>query len=216
MSYFRSEFTVDCCGRRATFVANSELGGLNDMAHQKDAQMVEAYSDFWDSGIGGELSRELPSRMLEIGICRGGSLALWRDFFPQTEIVAIDNNLSLLPAGTREHLETCCERIEIKHLDVIRETDKLQELGEFDLIVDDGPHGPKGTIPAFEALWPKLRPGGLYIIEDWHHDHLEPMKHLAYYARRLIGGDWQRLMPDYAEPFRMVAYRAFFVLERKA
>lgn len=220
MSYFPGEFVAHCCGRRATFVANSEPGGPDDMAHQKDAQMVEAYSDFWEREFDGaprEARTVWPKRMLEIGICRGGSLALWHDLLPAAQIVAVDNNLGLIQPGTREHLEKCCApNIEIKHLDVLRETKKLGELGEFDLIVDDGPHGPKATIPAFEVLWPKLRPGGLYIVEDWHHDHLEPERHLTYYLRRLIGNDWRKLMPDYAEPFRMVAYRAFFCLEKRA
>ena len=38
--------------------------------------------------------------------------------------------------------------------------------GSQDVIIDDGDHSPSGTQRTLLAMWPNLRPGGLYIIED--------------------------------------------------
>jgi hypothetical protein len=37
-----------------------------------------------------------------------------------------------------------------------------------DLVIDDGSHMPEETKSSFETLYPLLRPGGLYVIEDWN------------------------------------------------
>lgn len=38
--------------------------------------------------------------------------------------------------------------------------------GNFDIIVDDGGHKNTQIKTSFDTLWPALRPGGLYFIED--------------------------------------------------
>ena len=45
---------------------------------------------------------------------------------------------------------------------------QIAEQGEagLDMIVDDGGHTMNQQITTFEALWPTIRPGGVYVIED--------------------------------------------------
>src|ERR1700681_4800024 len=43
--------------------------------------------------------------------------------------------------------------------------------GEVDLVINDGSHLLAPTRASFEALFPLLPPGGLYIIEDWAWEH---------------------------------------------
>ncbi|PHH79423.1 hypothetical protein CDD80_4876 [Ophiocordyceps camponoti-rufipedis] len=38
--------------------------------------------------------------------------------------------------------------------------------GLFDLVIDDGGHTMKQQITSLERLWPVVKPGGLYVIED--------------------------------------------------
>jgi len=40
-----------------------------------------------------------------------------------------------------------------------------------DLVVDDASHQFAATLASFEMLFPRLRPGGLYVIEDWSCQH---------------------------------------------
>lgn len=37
---------------------------------------------------------------------------------------------------------------------------------EFDIVVDDGSHDPEHQLFTFDALFPSVKPGGLYIFED--------------------------------------------------
>jgi hypothetical protein len=42
---------------------------------------------------------------------------------------------------------------------------------ELDLVVDDASHTYEGTKASFKFLFPLLRPGGIYVIEDWSWAH---------------------------------------------
>lgn len=48
--------------------------------------------------------------------------------------------------------------------------------GNLDLIIDDASHMYEFTKRSFETLFPLLRPGGYFIIEDWAWEHM-PMYH---------------------------------------
>ena len=41
-----------------------------------------------------------------------------------------------------------------------------KEHGEFDIIVDDGRHVPFHVIHTFKELFPRLKDGGIYVVED--------------------------------------------------
>lgn len=100
-----------------------------------------------------------PKRVLEIGVQGGGSLKIWRDMFPEAEIVGVDID------------ETCKqyegERIVVK---IGNQTDVkfLKSLGDFDIIIDDGGHTMSQQQISLKWLMPQLREGGIYVIEDTH------------------------------------------------
>lgn len=100
-------------------------------------------------------------RLIEIGVFNGGSLRTWANYFTNASIVGIDIN-----PGCKAHE---AERIKV----LIGSQDDpgfLRELlasGEDPfLIVDDGSHRADHILFAFETLFPSLRPGGIYIVED--------------------------------------------------
>lgn len=101
---------------------------------------------------------------LEIGIYRGGSVRMWRDFFgpgARTTFVDIDPACKALQLpGTEVHIGDQTDRAFLQRLSAAR--------GPFDLIVDDGGHQMHQQITSFEVLWPQLADGGLYIVEDTH------------------------------------------------
>ena len=54
--------------------------------------------------------------------------------------------------------------------------------GPIDLVIDDASHAYHPTLLSFEALFPLLRSGGCYAIEDWAWAHVEVpenMRHLV-------------------------------------
>ena len=106
--------------------------------------------------------------LLELGVFKGESIALWRDYFPQGTIVGIDKNLSRL---TSNH--DLNERIRLfqgKQADTgfLTHVARQTAPGGFDIIVDDASHDAEPTKISFWHLFDNhLKPGGLYVIEDW-------------------------------------------------
>jgi predicted O-methyltransferase YrrM len=100
-------------------------------------------------------------RVLEIGVFKGGSLRMWRDFFPQAMVFGIDNNHNFLFEE---------EQIQTIYADQSKEED-LQHVvdtigGNFDLVVDDGSHYSGQQIGTANFFKKHLAPGGILIIED--------------------------------------------------
>src|SRR5207237_7250205 len=60
--------------------------------------------------------------------------------------------------------------------------------GPLDLVIDDASHQYEPTRSSFETLFPLLRTGGLYIIEDWAWAHW-----VEYQTPDHLWADWQPL-----------------------
>lgn len=92
----------------------------------------------------------------------GASLRVWRDYFPNAMIYGADVDPNVLFEE---------DRIKTGYLD---QTDPKtiheywQSFDNFtpDIVIDDGLHDFGAAVTLFEAVWPKLASGGLYIIED--------------------------------------------------
>jgi hypothetical protein len=116
-----------------------------------------------------------PIKLLEIGVggnknpyLGGHSLRMWKKYFPFAKIYSIDiAEKSFL----QEH------RIKIFKGSQIDEhflNDVVNQIGDIDIIIDDGSHMNEHVIKSFQFLFPKLKDGGIYIIEDlqtsyWEH-----------------------------------------------
>ena len=196
------------CGHVITFGSCGAAGAADQITHQKDPQMVAAYDDFFR--VVHPTFR--PASIFEIGVCRGGSLEIWREMFPTaTRIVGVDNNLGQLQPQTLSHYSENA-RIAVYHLEMPDAA--VRKFGAFDLIVDDGGHGPKATFPAFELCWPMLNPGGIYVVEDWHQEFLEPHRQMQHFAAKMIG-DWTAAVGPADAPLSITAYRAFFAMRKR-
>jgi hypothetical protein len=101
-------------------------------------------------------------RILELGVQFGGSLELWRRYFgPDATIFGVDID------------PKCANRFDPPNQVRIGSQDDpeflrsvVEEMGRPDIVVDDGSHVGKHQIASFEALFPLLNDGGLYVIED--------------------------------------------------
>lgn len=107
--------------------------------------------------------------MLELGIGgyqypeRGGeSLRLWYNYFPNAKIVGVDCYEKTGMAKDRIFVEQGSQD-DPAFLNHVNE-----KHGPFDLIIDDASHVNKLTIRSFEILFPLLKPGGFYFVEDVH------------------------------------------------
>jgi hypothetical protein len=96
-------------------------------------------------------------RVLEIGIDHGGSLQIWKRFFPDSEILGID-------------IDPSCKAYEESRIkvEIGNQSDRefLASLGEFDIVIDDGSHLLEDQQTSFDVLWSKTK--SVYLIEDCH------------------------------------------------
>lgn len=121
--------------------------------------------------------------ILEIGVSRGGSLDLWSKYFVNSSIVGIDINSDCKKYETDRAKVRIGNQFDLKFLE-----DVCKELGPFDIIIDDGYHSSDSIIASFEALWPYLKSGGVYVVEDIHCIYIqESNKKLVDYFSVLLG-----------------------------
>ena len=124
-----------------------------------DHNYVDLYSILLDPIRNGVLN------MTEVGVAHGLSLEVWHSYMPNAQIYGLDKAISpivrkRLRRLPRLHLLTA----DATNCTAVRAHNWLPS--SMDLIVDDGPHWAEANEALLRCLWPALRPGGLYMIED--------------------------------------------------
>lgn len=120
------------------------------------------------------------SRIVELGIAEGGSTALLALAASPAALVAVDLEEERLDALDTFVTDRRLEGSVFTHYGVDQaDRDRLGRLVDhdlgghpIDLVIDDCSHAHDPTRSSFETLFPRLRPGGLYVIEDWNADDL--------------------------------------------
>lgn len=138
---------------------------LRELFYSHEGRLVHKWDHYFD------VYERLFSRyrgesvtMLEIGVSHGGSLQLWRRYFgPQAKIYAIDVNpecAKLQEPGTRIFIGSQADPEFLRSV--------AGELPELDIVLDDGGHTMQQQLTSMRELFPKVRAGGLYVVEDTH------------------------------------------------
>lgn len=121
--------------------------------------------------------------ILEIGVSRGGSLDLWTKYFGNATVTGIDINKDCVKYESGRAKVRIGNQFDENFLMSV-----CEELGPFDIIIDDGYHSSDSIIKSFEVLWPSLKFGGIYVIEDIHCVYIqENDKKLVSYLSNLLG-----------------------------
>ena len=122
-----------------------------------------------------------PQHIFELGIFGGGGTLFFAELARPRRLVAIDR----LPLKQiRDQVDTRAAEAGLEG--VVRTfggvdqsdrgrlaeiTEEAFEGGALDLVVDDCSHLYEPTRASFNELFPRLRPGGVYVIEDWEWAH---------------------------------------------
>jgi len=108
--------------------------------------------------------RGTPFCLLELGVDKGGSLRMWRQYFgEQATIFGVDVN----PDCKRYDGEAAQVRIGSQADEAFLRS-VVSEMGGIDVVIDDGSHVAQHQAASFEVLFPILRDGGVYLCEDTH------------------------------------------------
>jgi hypothetical protein len=99
-------------------------------------------------------------KLLEIGLLNGSSLLAWRAYFPRASIVGID--ILLKPEMARGRV-----RVYQGDQGSAADLDRVcANEAPFDIVIDDGSHLSRHQLFSFYHLFPHLKDGGIYVIED--------------------------------------------------
>jgi hypothetical protein len=98
---------------------------------------------------------------LEIGIRGGGSMKLWSEYFTNAKsIIGIDVDESVIVNQFKD-----IDRVTYYFGDAY--TEKIvNKVPTLDIFLDDGPHTLESQLDAIKYYLPKVKSGGLFLIED--------------------------------------------------
>lgn len=134
-----------------------------DLSMYSTDKIKNNYLEIYDEIFGPLVDKEIT--LLEIGVYKGGSLLLWHDYFPKAKIIGIDIKTPfnvIFPERVYFYQGSQTDKDFLTN--VVRE---IAHEG-VDIIIDDASHIGELTKITFWHLFDNhLKPGGLYVIEDW-------------------------------------------------
>ena len=116
-------------------------------------------------------------KLFEIGTCTGASLKMWKEFFVNGKVEGVDIN-------DRRISDFIDDEITYYHANAYAKY-FVDSLGQFDIIIDDGPHTIETQLEFISLYYPHLNEGGLMVIEDIDSDH--NIQLLKWEAERIFG-----------------------------
>ena len=128
-------------------------------------QLKEEHINLLEIGIG-TMIEGAPSSMVGYaltGYKPGGSLRAWRDYFPNGRIIGCD--IQPDTQFTEDRIETyLCNSTKSDEVHKL-----MNELNiQYNIIIDDGSHAALDQYATLQNLYPYLKKGGIYVIEDIH------------------------------------------------
>ena len=127
--------------------------------HGTDKFGQHGYHRFYERHFAHLRDREFT--LLEIGIYHGASLRTWEEYFPKARIIGVDLNPDFAGASF--------EKAQAVHGDARDPafTSALSDrIGGFDVVIDDDGHRMEDQKEAFRNLFPRVKSGGIYVVED--------------------------------------------------
>tara|TARA_Y100001970_G_scaffold15374_1_gene17285 strand:- start:321 stop:1130 length:810 start_codon:yes stop_codon:yes gene_type:complete len=127
----------------------------SDKYHHKYSEIYEKYLN---------VHKNKKVKVLEIGVADGSSVKAWSRFFNNGKVIGID-----IKDVNKKKLKIKTNNIDLfqgSQSDYVFLKKLINKYKNFDFIIDDGSHYPKDVIKSFKFLFPYLKNGGIYFIED--------------------------------------------------
>lgn len=177
---------------------------------------------FWSHGYHRYYERYLaPYRdlanasILEIGVAAGASLKSWLDYFSLPALVQGLTYNATINGSACDLFPQHCAIVHLSEADqsdpeqlrlVIEDAKKVLGLGLreaklWDIIIDDGSHVPAHQLTTFKHLFPRLRPGGIFIIEDVETSYFDSG---MMYGYKIEAGLWSEAPASAVEKFKQL------------
>ena len=190
------------------------------MIKSMESQFKDWRSDKAGIGLTGHYEKlflplkDKPITFLEVGTAHGESLQWACEWFhSDAKILGVD---IMYPSLKPEKAQF----FEINQND----TEKLLTLGKdhgpFDIIIDDASHAFKETVNTFNTLYPYVKKGGMYIIEDWgagylpQNDHCKGVETFVVELIWKYGGTVVNDRGNYAVIHKHLGYGGFALIHK--
>ena len=153
---------------REIFRSYAEFDSLGKHINGTDKESNHHYGDAYARIIedtfaprhGVDTARNQVNLMMEVGVADGSCLLAWREVFPNALIVGMDIHHSDKAHGERIEFYLGNQRIK-------GDCDSVAAGRQFDMIVEDATHQLDDTLRTLLYLWPYVRPGGIYVVEEF-------------------------------------------------
>lgn len=109
-------------------------------------------------------ARHMNPRILEIGAADGAGMDMFRSVFETESVFGVEIN-------DRPELGRFGHYGEGGYVAIADATARFLPdvmAGPWDLIVDDASHRPADIAATLDNMWPTVRVGGFYVVEDWN------------------------------------------------
>lgn len=158
----------------------------------KDRKLIDMYASFFKS-----LDDKHFRNVMEIGMWDGGSAVFWHEILKPEKLIGIDllknRKGHAFEEYKKAHTTTFFDHWEVDQTDRSKLISLIKShLGgeDLDLVFDDASHRYHQSLESFNIVFPYLRKGGYYIIEDWAWGHWLHEDSSAY--------------PAFTEPTRLI------------
>ena len=138
-------------------------GGFSSTTLPTDKATMHHYIPVYDKVLAPYKRANEEVRLLEVGVKKGGSMKLWREYFPQAAQIFgadVDSTITAFPRdmGIKTVVLDSTDQKQVK---------QTMQGRKFDIIVDDGCHRLSCIRQTFLNLLPFLKTDGVYIVEDF-------------------------------------------------
>jgi hypothetical protein len=167
---------------------------------KSDKDTVHSYVELYDEIL--KNKKHTATDVCEIGVLHGGSIKLWKDYFPRACVYGLD-----IKDNTNGWEGVIDPRIKIlisQSAYSRRFINNVLANKKFDFILDDGPHTLESMKMAITGYLPLLKDDGIFMIEDvqdirWIDDLIqttpyEYRKYIWTYDRRFIKGRYDDIV----------------------
>lgn len=134
------------------------------LKHGTDKAFFHLFTEFYNDCFENYLNKEI--NILEIGIAKGKSILMLKEYFPNANIYAIDIDKDSvnLELGDSVHKFLCSQ-------DDFEKLNKIFNNLKFDIIIEDGSHMTSHQQSSLGFFFNFLNKDGIYICEDLHTSH---------------------------------------------
>lgn len=150
--------------RSGKYVKGTKTVSFKTIFYQHQENVSDKWVNYFD--IYDECFRSYVDKkpnVLEIGVQNGGNLQILNKYLKNATLfgVDIDPKVRNLTLGSNINVYNFNITDELAINQYFKKT-------EFDIIIDDGSHICSDIIQTFKLLFSKLKPGGIFLIEDLH------------------------------------------------